>query len=146
MKRLLSLLITISMLLAFVPISSAAGVQTVIDLSAVTAYKQPGATATLTQSGGTVAFTDIHVRRYGTKSDNGPLLAIPFTVAENGDYVLEFKTTETGIENKATAAAPAVYIAEYEIKANKKFDTIVTNTSAPLVGYFDFSKLSVADV
>ncbi|MBQ7054331.1 MAG: Ig-like domain-containing protein, partial [Oscillospiraceae bacterium] len=93
-----------------------------------------------------VALTDMQVRRYAVTSNNGPLVAIPFTVSESGDYVLEFKTNEDGIESKATAAAPAVYIVEYNITANKNFETIIKNTAATLVGHFDFSKLSAADV
>lgn len=144
MKRLLSIVLAAVMVLSMIPVVFAA--ETVeIDLSDVTAYRNPATSTSckLTQEGGVIALTEIEVRRYNVKTDNGPLLAIPFTVSKTADYTFEFKTNADGITNSAIAAAPAVYIVESEITDNTTFGKITGSKTH--VGYFKFSELSAAD-
>ena len=144
MKRLLSIVLAAVMVLSMIPVVFAA--ETVeIDLSDVTAYRNPATSTSckLTQKGGVIALTEIEVRRYNVKTDNGPLLAIPFTVSKTADYTFEFKTNADGMTNSAIAAAPAVYIVESEITDNTTFGKITGSKTH--VGYFKFSELSAAD-
>ncbi|MBQ2741523.1 MAG: Ig-like domain-containing protein, partial [Oscillospiraceae bacterium] len=119
-----------------------------IDFSSVSVYRNPDSSPScvLNTENGVFSLSDIHVRRYGVTSEHGPFLAIPFKVAREGDYAIELATSSETIENKDTAAAPAVYILKGELSANTKFASLpgVTSSTKP-VGYIDFSKITAED-
>lgn len=153
MKRLLSAILALAMILALVPAVFAAGEIQELEITNTTAFQSPGTGAdTLTVDNGTASLTNMQVRRYAVTGANGPLLAFVFTAANTGEYILEFKTDATGIANKATAAAPGVYIVNGRIGSNTAFKGITGNdwvegtlSQNGLVGYFEFSKLEKAD-
>ncbi|MBE6965495.1 MAG: hypothetical protein E7441_05610 [Ruminococcaceae bacterium] len=145
MKKLLSIILAITMIAALIPSAFAAG-EIELDLDELTAKTNVTTGAdklTLTQGSGIVSVPDMSVRRYGTTNINGSFLALSFSVDTAGEYKLSFKTDATGIDE--AGAAPAVYIVEKELTDSINAFYLFKCQAADKKGYFDFSKLSTVN-
>ncbi|MBQ9985091.1 MAG: hypothetical protein IJP38_02170 [Oscillospiraceae bacterium] len=145
MKRLLSAILVLTMILALVPaVFAAEGIELPLEGKTFSNSGTGNDDPQYSFNNGVAALETMAVRRYGVTGTSGSALFVKFSVSQSGNYTLELKTSSDGVTNRETAAAPAIHIGDYKSLADTNFKLDAINNKRK-IGYFKFSEFTQAD-